>query len=337
MLSNHSGSTRDEPATSPALTRRRDLMLGHEANRHNEPRLIPESETQSSFLPEESLDAGDDESDPDIPPTPTSARPLRPETGLEPAEAAAGRPRLWAMATAVVAVGALGAVTWIAYDSLMTQPDGAAVPYVTAEVGPEKIRPQEEGGMEVPNQDIRVYNELNGAPPAPETEILLPEPEAPVAPPAVAANEPPAANDASAIPSVPAPPLEVQPAAGTDDEPAAAETSKVATAEGTTMEPPAKVAEATSPPTQVAATSGAFRIQLAAVKSRDAAQAAWKKMAKAHSDVLSGLALKVVKVDRGGDAALYRVQGGPFADRAAAESACGKLKQKSQDCLVVAP
>jgi hypothetical protein len=44
-----------------------------------------------------------------------------------------------------------------------------------------------------------------------------------------------------------------------------------------------------------------------------------------------------VKVDRGADGALFRVQGGPFADRTTAESACGKLKQKSQPCLVVAP
>ena len=92
-----------------------------------------------------------------------------------------------------------------------------------------------------------------------------------------------------------------------------------------------------SEPVQTATTTGAFRIQLAAVKTQEAAQAAWKKMMKTHPDVLKGLKLNVVKVDRGADGALFRVQGGPFADRAAAESACGKLKQKSQACLVVAP
>ncbi len=60
-------------------------------------------------------------------------------------------------------------------------------------------------------------------------------------------------------------------------------------------------------------------------------------MMKTHPDVLNGLKVNVVKVDRGADGALFRVQGGPFTDRAAAETACGKLKQKSQACLVVAP
>lgn len=60
-------------------------------------------------------------------------------------------------------------------------------------------------------------------------------------------------------------------------------------------------------------------------------------MMKTHPDVLKGLKVNVVKVDRGADGTLFRVQGGPFAERAAAETACSKLKQKSQACLVVAP
>jgi cell division protein FtsN len=49
------------------------------------------------------------------------------------------------------------------------------------------------------------------------------------------------------------------------------------------------------------------------------------------------LTLNVVKVDRGANGTLYRVQAGPFADRATAAAACGKLKQKRQDCLVIGP
>ena len=88
---------------------------------------------------------------------------------------------------------------------------------------------------------------------------------------------------------------------------------------------------------QTAAIAGAFRIQLAAVRSQDAARLGWQKMTKAYPDILGPLTLNVVKVDRGASGALYRLQAGPFADRDTAESACGKLKQKRQDCLVVAP
>jgi cell division septation protein DedD len=127
---------------------------------------------------------------------------------------------------------------------------------------------------------------------------------------------------------VPAVPTDVAPAAGSDVHPDAAAGPDDRHAAAATVDQPV----------QTATTGGAFRIQLAAVKTHDAAQAAWKKMTKSYPDVLKGLALNIVKVDRGGaDGAMFRVQGGPFASRDAAESACSKLKQKSQACLVVSP
>jgi len=172
---------------------------------------------------------------------------------------------------------------------------------------------------------------LNGMPDAVEPEVLLPPPETPMAPPSTAEAAPPAAPDASDIPVVAAPELSMEPAAGTDAETAAA------TGAGTAAETDAAPAvEATEAPPRTAATTGSFRIQLAAVKDADAAKASWKKLTKAHPDVLGGLQLKLVKVERGGST-LYRIQGGMLADRAAAEKACVKLKQKNQDCLVIAP
>jgi len=330
MLSKHPNPERDEPATSPALARRRDHMLRSDATRHIEPRLIPSAgDEQPSFLPAPEFDGTEDEPDPDIPPRPTEAMRAANDLGLERSGRSRRRPKLWPMAAAAVSVIALGAGTWLIYDRMMVEPSGGEVPYVAADAGPEKIRPQQEGGMEVPNQDIRVYNELDRSPPAKESEVLLPAPEAPVTPPAAADTKSQSATDGAGSPSAPEPALDVTPAAGTDTQPddAAAEGSG-ATSVGVTT---------TDEPIQTATTTGAFRIQLAAVKTPAAAQAAWKKMTKTYPEVLKGLALNVVKIDRGADGALFRVQGGPFADREAAESACGKLKQKSQACLVVAP
>jgi cell division septation protein DedD len=245
---------------------------------------------------------------------------------------------------------------------------------VVAEQGPEKVRPQEEGGMQVPNQDIRIYNELTGNQPSPEPEVLLPQPETPITPPAATVDTAPATGataatgEASAPPVVPAPPApgeaDMAPAAGTTQTaeapapatqptqppaeqappsaPAAtAQTQSTPPAAATTQTQPSAPAATTvqpaKPPTQTAAAGGAYRVQLAAVKSADAAKAAWAKVTKANPDVLKGLSLKVVKVDRGSDGALYRVQGGPLADRAAADSVCSRLKQKGQACMVVAP
>ena len=320
MLSKHPDPEHGEPATSPALARRRDHMLRSDATRHLEPRLIPSvDDAQSSLLPHQAFDAAEDESEPDIPPPPLAAT-----RAADPGMARIGRsPRrlkLWP-AAAVVSVMAMGAVGWLIYERMTVRPSGGDVPYVAADAGPEKIRPQQEGGMEAPSQDIRVYNELDRSPPTKEHEVLLPAPEAPVTPPS-----PPDAKSQTATATVDVPNvLDVAPAAGKDTQPQ------------DTAEARSAGAETTAEPIQTATTTGAFRIQLAAVKTSEAAQAAWKKLAKSYPDVLKGLALNVVKVDRGADGALFRVQGGPFADRAAAESACGKLKQKSQACLVVAP
>jgi cell division septation protein DedD len=139
--------------------------------------------------------------------------------------------------------------------------------------------------------------------------------------------EPQTPAEAAEVPSVPAPDLE--PAAGTGP----AQPVPPPTADD---QPQPVAEEPADTPVQTAAVTGAFRIQVAAVKSREAAQAGWKKMTKAHPDVLGGLTLNVVKVDRS-SGALYRLQAGPFTDRAAAEAACGKLKKKRQDCLVVGP
>lgn len=322
MLPKQPPFDRDEPDVSPALARRRDHMLGAEPGRREEPRLVS---SQS-----EPLD--DSEIEPEIPPVP-------PETRSSAVRSAVAGPtgpriRLRYVAAAAVALVLIGGVSWFAFDRGSDAPAIDELPYVAAEAGPEKVRPESEGGLDVPNQDMQVYNELGGDAAPAQPEVLLPPPENPVAPPTpsvaeTATAEPPPAPDAGDIPVVAAPELTMEPAAGSDTTSAPAE------------EPAATSAEAAAPeqaaePAQTAATTGAFRIQLAAVKSSDAAKTAWTKLTKSHPDVLGGLKLNVAKVNRA-EGALYRIRAGMFADRAAAEAACAKLKQKNQDCLVVAP
>lgn len=328
MLSKHPTPEREEPATSPALARRRDHMLRSDGTRHIEPRLVPSGDDdQPSFLPQADYDAAVDEPDPEIPPPPPTALRVGSDEALRRASSAPRRRRLWPLGAAVVAIVAIAGGVWLTYGRTPAGSNGGQAPYLTADAGPEKIRPQQEGGIEVPNQDIRVYNELNGAKPTKEGEVLLPPPEAPVAPPIATMPEPQVAPPA---PSAAALPPDLAPAAGTTVPPEA-------TAAASAKDESATATVPATEPVQTATATGTFRIQLAAVKTRDAAQTAWKKLAKTYPDVFKGLSLNVVKVDRGSEGALFRVQGGPFADRTAAESACGKLKQKSQACLVVAP
>jgi hypothetical protein len=60
----------------------------------------------------------------------------------------------------------------------------AEIPTITAE-GSYKQKPDQPGGMDIPHQDVEVYQALgNNAAPASSVEHLLPQPETPKAPPA---------------------------------------------------------------------------------------------------------------------------------------------------------
>src|SRR5262245_54360059 len=85
-----------------------------------------------------------------------------------------------------------------------------------------------------------------------------------------------------------------------------------------------------------ASMGGAFRVQVAAVDSRDSAEATWSELQKKHPQLLGDLRLTVVEVAKA-NGKMYRVQGGPFSDRAGAVDACMALKAAHQDCLAVKP
>ncbi len=247
--------------------------------------------------------------------------------------------------------------------------DPGDVPVITAETTPEKVKPVDEGGLQVPNQNVQV---LDNSGEVAGDETVLPPPEQPVTPPEPATAEapqmvePPAVVDNNAatviedVPAVAAPEPAQEPApAPTAEAPAvpapapeatqpaeAAPAAPVAVAPEPTPEPavpaqetapePAPAPTATqeaavTPPAPIAA--GNTRVQLAAVKSEDNARAEWAKMQKAHPDLLGGLSLTVESVEKSGTT-FYRIQAGPLADRAAARQLCASLKGQGQDCIV---
>jgi cell division septation protein DedD len=284
-------------------------------------------------------------SDPDIPPLPASVPPLAVEREPDEDAAALASPRLWPILFASGAIAIVSAVGLWVYGNWSGTELAGEVPLLLAEEGAEKVRPAEEGGMEVPNQDVLIYDEIGGEAQPAGPETLMPEPETPLALPAPSVSEPGTGENATVaetvdsasmpalesqpieddvdIPSVAAPDLDAEPAAGADQVDAAPQSLESASEN--------------QAPTQTAAVTGAYRIQLAAVKSETAAKAAWVKLSKRHFEQLSGMSLRVEKVDRGADGVLYRVQAGPVADRAAAQDLCAQLKSKDQPCLVVAP
>jgi len=97
-----------------------------------------------------------------------------------------GRRSLVPVVTALAAVFCFAAIVWYAYSWGTGQMTGEDLPVVRAEPMPEKVRPEQPGGMDVPHQGIAVLNEggegTGGQPSGEVVERLLPRPETPAPP-----------------------------------------------------------------------------------------------------------------------------------------------------------
>lgn len=228
-------------------------------------------------------------------------------------------------------------VALIYYLGVEMQGEGVqdSAPLIAAPAEPAKVKPTDEGGMAVPNQDKLIYNEISPTEGEQQPEQLLPEPEQPQVPAGTGeAAATTTAPSTEGLTPPPAPAVEVPTTASTEtapSEPAAAEPAATEAAPAATPPPAPTTTQSASLP------AGGYRIQLAALKSQEAADAAWGKLQGKYPDLLGGLTSAIVKVDLGASGVFYRVQGGPFDGRAAAQELCGKLNQRGQQCLVVQP
>ena len=84
------------------------------------------------------------------------------------------------------------------------------------------------------------------------------------------------------------------------------------------------------------AANGAWRIQLISLKRQTDAEKVWNRLVQVNTDLLNILTLHVQTVELS-EGIFFRLQAGPFADKAAAASLCDALRSRNQDCLVVAP
>jgi hypothetical protein len=194
-----------EPIPMPGLFARREPTLGGASlNDKASEKLTIDAEPQPDLL------AGMEV--PPAPPPPLSA--------LESEDEVAGRGRRMRnrLLVALVVVLVLGGG---AYAYLKSQHSTGPVPVITADSSPEKVKPADEGGMQVPNQNVQILDTMNGQTSAQDQAQVLPAPEQPVAPPAAndatntdtssAAETPAPANDNAPVvtdqpvPSVPAP------------------------------------------------------------------------------------------------------------------------------------
>lgn len=227
--------------------------------------------------------------------------------------------RMLAVAGGLLGVVALaGAVAW-GVSRMGPQP----VPVIEADARPLKVRPENPGGMIVPNQDqlvlepIAVRREaerrggsakLDAGPEAPQLDLLQRQAAPP--PPTLAAPVPaPQAPTALATNAAPMAP------------PVAAPLAPVVT--------PRPVPAAPTP-----TAPGRAMIQLGALATEEAARAEWDRVAKRVPE-LAGFQPRITKVEREGQPPLFRLRAGGLADAAAAKSLCEAVKTKGGACVPV--
>ncbi|OAN44052.1 energy transducer TonB [Paramagnetospirillum marisnigri] len=174
--------------------------------------------------------------------------PQRFDADADSHQARAGH-RLRGMVTIVVAVVAVGAIVAAGLHFLGGKKGaGLGVPVIRADDKPIKMRPPpgDRGGMQVPNQDKLVYERMEqGTDAEPKVERLLPQAEAPKAPPKLAQPvetliplQPQIQPQPAPVPQRPTAPLAAKP--GEPPNPKAAPTPKVAAQpmEGAATVPP---------------------------------------------------------------------------------------------------
>lgn len=210
------------------------------------------------------------------------------------------------------------------------QGDGG-VPLIRADGQPTKVRPDQPGGLQIPDQNVSLYNEKEGGPPV---ENLLPAPEQPMprpAPvmPAPVVPAPVVKEPAAAAPNMPAPTAAPATAATAPAPPPAA--AAAAKTEAKNKPAPAKrVAAAEARPER----GGPLRLQLGSVRSPDAARAEWAKLKRDNADLLGKLTAVAIRTDLGDKGIYYRIEVGSFGDAAAAAKLCGELKRRNLGCIL---
>jgi hypothetical protein len=172
------------------------------------------------------------------------------------------------------------------------------IPLIKADPQPMKVKPDQPGGLVVPDRNMTIYTERPGGPPV---EKLLPPPEQPEARPA------------------PAPQVAMAPVA-----PAPMH-----------IAPPPPVAAPRPTPSTGADKGGHIRILLASLRTPDEARTEWQRLKKAQPELLGKMTADAVRADLGDRGIWYKIEAGSFAQAAAAERVCRQLKERHLGCSVV--
>lgn len=208
-----------------------------------------------------------------------------------------------------------------------------------------KIKPENPGGMDIPNQDKDVYNIVEKkVVDNTVVENLLPEPEKPKLPDIVpeevevdanaknldeivdevVETETPKAAEAKVENEVPEKPADIL--KPKKEEVPKEEIKKEVNKVVEEVKEPVKAVEKEAP-------KGAWQIQLIASKNKDAIEKTWNNLAAKYA-LLKTYSHEIQSDNLGAQGMIYKLRAGSFATKEQAQAACATLKAKGlTDCI----
>lgn len=192
-------------------------------------------------------------------------------------------------------------------------------PLITAENTPFKVTPEDQEGMQVPDQDRGVFDVMNGETPE-ETVTETETPEVPISVPKTQVEQTPPSGA-----NIQLDPPTAQSGTNSSEETAAPDT----TPETPSVSEPAPV---TSP----SRTGGSsYVVQVASVRSESDAQKIWTDLENNFPNLLpSGAYVDIKRVNLEEKGIYFRTRVAGLSDKASANSLCSSFKSSGQACFV---
>jgi len=247
----------------------------------------------------------------------------------------------------MIAGGILGAVILVGGTATLLGRSTGEVPVILADPRPVKVKPDNPGGMQIAGLNNEIFGDgdtTDGARLAPAAEA--PNPAALRAPPeprvSARAEAPrpeitepaPRAEPSAPQATKPAPRVAPDPTHAVAAPPGsgtlvASKPTAAATAQRTATPEPVKPAATQMRPT----TGGRVSVQLAAVQSQGAAEAAWVSLQRRLPDLLGGRQAVFPRTERDGKT-FWRVRTSGFSDISEAKGFCQRVRAKGAACAV---
>ncbi|PKP80799.1 MAG: hypothetical protein CVT79_13530 [Alphaproteobacteria bacterium HGW-Alphaproteobacteria-18] len=81
--------------------------------------------------------------------------------------------------------------------------------------------------------------------------------------------------------------------------------------------------------------TGPFLVQIAALRSEEAAETAWRRVTSSAPELYHGASKRIQRADLGSEGVFYRLRVGAFAERSEAVAFCDAIKESGANCIVV--